>query len=406
MKNIELLSPIGNIESLYAAIKAGADSIYFGVEQLNMRVLNNNFKINDIEKIIKICKKNKIKKYLTLNTIIYDHDIILAKKIIKICKKNKIDGIIAMDNFIINYCNKLKIPVHISTQLNITNLETVKFYSKFSDAIVLSRELNLKQIKYICDQINKQNIIGKSKKKLKIEIFCHGSLCMAISGKCYLSLHNHNSSANRGACKQNCRRRYLVKDYKNNINLKIDNEYIMSSKDLCTIGFLDKILLTGIKILKIEGRSKSPEYVYIVTKCYKKAIKYIKNNNYNTKNKKKLIKKLKTVYNRGFWSGYYLGAKIGKWNNIDGSKSLYKKIFIGIIKKYYKKNMLILIQSYDLKINDKILIIGNKIGVKKIKIKKIKNKDNKKVKYVKKGEFCNIDINFKVYKNNKIYKLI
>lgn len=408
MGKIELLSPIGNYESLYAAIESGADSIYFGVEQLNMRALNSNFTIKDIELISKICKINNIKKYLTLNTIIYDHDIILVKNILKICKKFNIDGIIAMDNFVINYSNKLNLPIHISTQLNITNIETLKFYSKYSDVVVLSRELNLNQIKYICNLINKNNIKGYSKNKIKIEIFCHGSLCMAISGKCYLSLHTYNSSANRGACKQNCRRKYLVKDYISNNDYKIDNEYIMSSKDLCTINFLDKIINTGVSILKIEGRGKSPEYVSISTKCYKEAINSIYNNTYNNDKIKYWINKLKNIYNRGFWSGYYLGQKIGEWTNKSGSLSLTKKIYIGYIKKFLnkKKIMVLLIEAYDLKINDYIYIIGNKVGVKKIKIKLLINNNKKKVNIINKGEICSIKINFKVYKNNKIYKIV
>ncbi|MDH3004734.1 MAG: U32 family peptidase [Candidatus Shikimatogenerans sp. JK-2022] len=408
MNKIEILSPAGNYESLYAAIESGADSIYFGVEQLNMRALNNKFKINDIKKIASICKKNKVKKYLTLNTIIYDHDINLVKEILKISKKNNINGIIAMDNFVINYANKLKIPINISTQLNITNFETLKFYSKFSDIIVLSRELNLNQIKNICKKIKIENILGFSKKLIKIEIFCHGSLCMAISGKCYFSLHTYNSSANRGACKQNCRRKYIVKDYLNNLKYKIDNEYIMSSKDLCTISFLDKIVNTGINILKIEGRGKSPEYVSITTKCYKEALNSILNNTYSKDKVKYWINELKKVYNRNFWGGYYLGQKIGEWTNKDGNYSIEKKIFIGSILKYIKKekSMLINILSYNLKQNDKIYIIGKKIGVKKMVIKKKILIKKKKKKKIKKGEIGSIKVPFKVYKKNSIYKII
>ncbi|WGH25263.1 MAG: U32 family peptidase [Candidatus Shikimatogenerans bostrichidophilus] len=408
MKKIELLSPINNYESLYAAIESGANSIYFGVEQLNMRAVNSNLKIKDIRKISNICKKKKIKKYLTLNTIIYDHDILLVKRILKTCKKYDIDGIIAMDNFVINYSNKLNLPIHISTQLNITNIESLKFYSKYSDVIVLSRELNLNQIKNICSLIKKNNIKGFSKKKIKIEIFCHGSLCMAVSGKCYLSLHTYNSSANRGACKQNCRREYLVKDYKSNLSYKISNEYIMSSKDLCTINFLDKIIDTGINILKIEGRGKSPEYVSVITKCYKEAIESIVNKSYTQEKINDWIYKLSCVYNRGFWSGYYLGQRIGEWTQNSGSLSLKKKIYIGKVIKFYNKIkvMIMLIQSYNLEIFDNIYIIGNKIGVKETKVKKIINKKKKEVSEVKKGEICSIKVEFKVYTNNKIYKII
>ncbi|WGH26532.1 MAG: U32 family peptidase [Candidatus Shikimatogenerans bostrichidophilus] len=407
-KKIELLSPIGSIESLYAAINSGANSIYYGIEQLNMRSINSSFRIKDIKYINNICIKNNIKKYLTLNSIIYDHDINLTKKILNSSKDNNIDGVIAMDNFVIKYCNKIKIPVHISTQLNITNIESLKFYSKYADVFVLSRELNLNQIKYICKIIKNENILGFSKKRIKIEIFCHGSLCMATSGKCYISLHSYNSSANRGSCKQNCRRKYLVKDKKSKFKMLIDNEYIMSPKDLCTINFLDKIIKTGIDILKIEGRGKSPEYVSVCTKNYKKALFYIKKKKYSNTIKKKLINNLKKVYNRGFWDGYYLGQKIGEWTDKDGNKSIFKKIFIGIILKYLtiKKIAILDIKNYNLKINDKILIIGNKIGVKKFKIKSLRDKNKKKKKKIKQNNICTFYIPFKIYPKNKIYKLI
>lgn len=313
-----------------------------------------------------------------------------------------------MDNFVINYANKLKIPIHISTQLNITNIESLKFYSKFTDVFVLSRELNLNQIKNICKKIKINKIKGFSNKLIKIEIFCHGSLCMAISGKCYISLHSYNSSANRGVCKQNCRRKYIVKDKKTNFKMLIDNEYIMSPKDLCTINFLDKIINTGINILKIEGRGKSPEYISVCTKCYKEAILSIYNNTYNEDKILFWINELKKVYNRGFWKGYYLGKKIGEWVKKDNSLSTNKKIFIGTIIKYYnkKKIMIINIQSFNLKINDKILIIGNKIGVKKYKIISLKDKNKKNIKNIEKNNICTSYIPFKVYKKNKIYKII
>ncbi|WOX79318.1 peptidase U32 family protein [Candidatus Shikimatogenerans bostrichidophilus] len=408
MKKIELLSPVGNYDSLYAAIESGADSIYYGIEQLNMRASKINFTIKDIKKINEICKKKNIKKYLTLNTIIYDHDINFVKKILYEAKEYNIDAIIAMDSFVIKYSNKLNLPIHISTQLNITNYESLKFYSKYSDVFVLSRELNLNQIKYITNKINLYNLKGFSKKKIKIEIFCHGSLCMAISGKCYLSLHTYNSSANRGVCKQNCRRKYIVKDKESNIELEVDNEYIMSSKDLCTINFLDKIIDSGVSILKIEGRNKSPEYVSKCTKCYKEAIESIYNNTYKKEKILIWINELKKVYNRGFWSGYYLGEKIGQWNNCYGSKAIKKKIFIGIVKKYYnkKKIMEIEIKSNDIKKKDKILIIGNNLGVKEIEIKLLKNENKEIINKIKKGNICTTYVPFKVFKNNKIYKII
>ncbi|XBT18194.1 MAG: peptidase U32 family protein [Candidatus Shikimatogenerans sp. Tser] len=299
MKKIKILAPINDFISLKCAIKAKTDCVYFGINHLNMRARNSvNFKIKDLKKIHKICKKNNIKHYLTLNTVIYNHDINTIKKIIKY-SKNKITGIIASDNFVIQYAYKNKIDIILSTQNNVTNIETIKFYAKYVNTIVLSRELNLKQIKEIILMIKKYKILNNKKKLIKIEIFCHGSLCMAISGKCYISLYNNNTSANRGICKQNCRYKYKVKDQFNN-KMDINNEYIMSSKDLCTIPFLEKIVKIGVSQLKIEGRSKSPEYIYTTIKTYKKALKLINENNYNNKNKIKLLNKLKKVYNRGF----------------------------------------------------------------------------------------------------------
>ncbi|XBT18378.1 MAG: peptidase U32 family protein [Candidatus Shikimatogenerans sp. Tduv] len=408
MKKIKILAPINNFISLKCAIKAKTDFIYFGINHLNMRARNNiNFKLKDLKKISKICKKNNIKSYLTLNTIIYNHDIKLVKKIINY-SKNKINGIIASDNFVIQYAYKKKINVILSTQNNVTNIETIKFYSKYIDTVVLSRELNLKQIKEIIKMIKKYKIVNRKNKKIKIEIFCHGSLCMAVSGKCYISLYNNNSSANRGICKQNCRYEYLVKDKFNN-EMSIKNKYIMSSKDLCTIPFLDKIVKTGISILKIEGRSKSPEYIYTTIKVYKKALNLIKNKKYNKKNKQKLLNKLKKVYNRGFWSGYYLGKKIGEWSKKPGNNSKYKKIYIGNIIKYYKKINVIkcIIKTFYLKINEKIIIYNKYIGILKKKIKKIK-KNNINIKKVKKNDIFTIKINkkYKIKKNDKIYKIV
>src|SRR3989344_8296374 len=329
-KNIELMSTVGNYESLIAAINSGADSIYFGVEQLNMRAKSaNNFTIKDIDKITKICKENKIECFLTLNTIMYNHDLNLMKKICNKAKKSNVNAIIASDVSAMMYANSIGLNVHCSTQTNVSNIESVKFYSKFVDVIVLARELTLMQTKDICNKIKKQNIKGPSGNPIRIEIFAHGALCVAISGKCYMSLAVYNASANRGACLQNCRRSYRVIDEETGDELVVNNKYVMSPKDLCTIGFIDKILDSGVSILKIEGRGRPPEYVYTVVKCYKEAIDSYYNKTYNQEKIDKWTKELESVFNRGFWhGGYYLGKKLGEWSGSYGSKAKKEKSFI------------------------------------------------------------------------------
>ncbi len=309
MKNkIELLSPVGSFENLHAAIQGGADAIYFGVEQLNMRAKSiNSFSINDIEKVKTICSQHHIKSYITLNTVMYEHDMQLLKTILKEVKKQSIDAVIAADFAVMEYCKQLQIPVHISTQANVSNIESVKFFAHFADAVVLARELTLKQVKQIAGEISRKKIKGISGELMRIEVFVHGALCMAISGKCYLSLHSQNSSANRGACAQNCRHAYKVRDLETDEELMIDNKYIMSPKDLCTINILDQIINNGATILRIEGRSKGPEYVYTVTKAYRQAIEEIQAGTYTQEKAEEWKTELNEVYNRGFWEGYYLG---------------------------------------------------------------------------------------------------
>lgn len=324
------MAPAGNFESLQAAISNGADSVYFGIEQLNMRARANiNFTIDDIPEIVKRCKPNRVRTYLTLNTIVYDHDLSLIKTILDEAKANNVSAVIAMDQAVISYAREIEMEVHISTQINITNIETVKFYALFADTIVLSRELSLRQVKKITDQIIKDQIKGPSGNLIKIEIFGHGALCMAVSGKCYLSLHSHNSSANRGACKQNCRKKYTVIDQESGFEIEIDNAYMMSPKDLCTIEFLDQIIISGVKVLKIEGRGRAPEYVATVVKTYKEAINAYFDGSFTKEKTTKWMKELKKVYNRGFWDGYYLGQKLGEWSDVDGSKATQKKFISG-----------------------------------------------------------------------------
>jgi len=306
MQKLELMSPSGSFEALMSAIKAGCDSVYFGVEQLNMRARSSiNFSLEDLKEIAQIAKENQIKTYITLNTIVYDHDLKLMKDIITAAKESGIDAIIASDHAVMNYAKKIAMPIHISTQCNITNIDSVEFYASYADVMVLSRELSLSQVEDIAKEIKRRDIRGPKGELVRLEIFGHGALCMAVSGKCYLSLHSHNASANRGACIQNCRRSYIVIDKEEGYELEIDNEYIMSAKDLCTIDFLDKIIKSGVSVLKIEGRGRSADYVYETTKCYREAIDSIYEGSYTEQKIVEWKERLARVYNRGFWDGYY-----------------------------------------------------------------------------------------------------
>jgi U32 family peptidase len=407
VNKVELMAPAGNFESLNAAIKAGANSVYFGIKGLNMRSLGaRNFEISDLKKISEICKENNVKTYLTLNTIIYDNDFDLMKNIINNAKKANINAIIAMDFSVFNYCQEIKMEVHTSTQANVSNIEAVKFFSKFADTIVLARELSLEQIKYICNEIKKQKIKGPNGKLVKIEVFIHGALCVAISGKCYMSLASYNKSANRGECLQVCRRKYRVFDDETNNELVIDNNYVMSPKDLCTIKILDKIIESGVSVLKIEGRGRSMDYVYETVKVYREAIDAYYENKFSEKKLKKWEERLNSVFNRGFWhGGYYLNDKVGEWSNTYGSKSTKKKIYIGDVLNYYsnKKIADIDIKSEEINIDDEILIIGNTTYVKSI-IKSIHSDKGEEKKAIK-GLIVSINVPERVRKNDKVYVL-
>ena len=410
MKNrtIEIMAPAGSWQSLQAAIQGGANSVYFGIEQLNMRARSsNNFTLKDLIEIAELCNKKNIKTYITLNTIIYDHDLILMKKIVDTAKQANITAIIASDQAVIGYAASVNMEVHISTQTNVTNLETIRFFSHFADVVILSRELSLLQVKEITKEIEKQQIKGPSGNLIKIEIFVHGALCMAVSGKCYMSLHTTNSSANRGACIQNCRKTYTVTDKEDGHQFDIDNEYIMSPKDLCTIGFLDQVLDSGSSILKIEGRGRSPEYVKTTTQCYREAADAYLEGTYNKEKVKGWMSRLTTVYNRGFWDGYYLGQKIGEWTGAHGSKATKKKIYLGKAKKYFTK---IQVAEFDLeaqhlKEGDNILIAGKTTGIIETIVAEIRIND-KQVKGVKKGDNFSIKLNHKVRPSDKLYKVI
>ena len=319
---VELLSPAGSWESLMAAIQGGCDAVYFGIEQLNMRARSSiNFVMEDLAKISAVAKEHHIKTYITLNTILYDHDLQLMRTIVDAAKNNGIDAIIASDHAVMNYARKIGMPLHISTQANITNIETVEFYAQYADVMVMARELTLDQVSNIVKLIRRREITGPSGYPVGVEIFGHGALCMAVSGKCYLSLHSHFASANRGACVQNCRRNYIVTDKEDGVELEIDNEYIFSAKDLCTIDFLDKILDTGISTLKIEGRGRSEDYVYITAKCYREAIDALAEGSYTKEKVEGWKKQLETVYNRGFWDGYYLGKKM-----VNGAVNMVRRL--------------------------------------------------------------------------------
>lgn len=407
-KNIEVMAPVGSYEALSAAIKGGCNSVYFGIEQLNMRARSsNNFTTEDLAKIANICNEKNIRTYITLNTVLYDHDINLMKTIIDAAKENGITAVIVSDHAAMNYAKKIGYPVHISTQCNISNIETVEFYSQYADVMVMARELSLQQVGSISTEIERREIKGPSGNNIEVEVFAHGALCMAVSGKCYLSLHSHNSSANRGACIQNCRKEYTVIDKEEGHELEIDNEYIMSAKDLATIDFLDKVLNAGVRVLKIEGRGRSADYVYTTVKCYREAVDSIIEGTYTKEKINDWKKRLSTVYNRGFWDGYYLGKKMGEWSESYGSKATLKKIFVGKGIKYFPKAKVgeFLLETHSLKKGDNILITGPTTGVIETSIDEIRV-DEKNVDEVNKGEHFSIKINEQIRASDKLYKIV
>lgn len=409
MEKIELMSPAGSFEALTAAIQGGCNSVYFGVEQLNMRArATMNFTIEDLPEIARICKENNIRSYLTLNTIVYDHDLALMKNVINAAKQAGITAVIASDQAVIGYAFSKKMEVHISTQLNITNVETIRFYSHFADVMVLSRELSLRQMKNICDAVKKEEIKGPSGSLVEIEVFGHGALCMAVSGKCYLSLHTQNASANRGACVQNCRRSYTVIDNEDGHQLEIDNEYIMSPKDLCTIDFLDELIDAGIKVLKIEGRGKSADYVKTVTQCYREAIDSYYEGTYTAEKAANWMHRLSEVYNRGFWGGYYLGKELGEWTNAPGSKALNRKIYIGKGNHYFSRSGVaeFLIEAYSLNVGDKIAVIGPTTGVVEATVTSLHVNEEGAKTVANKGDYCAFPLGIQIRKSDKLYKIV
>ena len=405
--SIEIISPAGSYESLMAAIKAGCNSVYFGVEQLNMRARSsNNFTLEDLKKIAEIGKENNVKTYLTLNTILYDHDITLMKSIVDAAKENGISAIIASDHAVMNYAKKIQMEIHISTQANVSNIDTVEFYANFADVVVLARELSLKQVADIGREIKRRNITGPKGNLIELEIFAHGALCMAVSGKCYLSLHTHFASANRGACIQNCRHSYIVTDKEDeNIEFEVDNEFIMSAKDLCTIDFIDQILDAGVTVLKLEGRGRSVDYVYTVTKCYSEAKQAYLDGTFTPEKIENWKTELSTVFNRGFWDGYYLGRKMGEWCNENGSKSSKRKIYLAKGLKYFDKANVgeFKCESQSLTVGDEIMITGPTTGYLEMKIEELRV-DGQLTEKVIKGDTFTIATPERIRPSDKLYK--
>lgn len=407
-KGYEIMAPAGSWESLAAAVKAGADSVYFGIESLNMRAHSAaRFTINDLDAIVGRCKEAGVKSYLTVNTIIYGEDLQLMRSICDAAKTSGISAIIASDVAVLQYCNTIGQEIHLSTQLNISNIEALKFYARFADVAVLARELNMGQVSEIARQIDEQNVLGPNGQRVRIEMFCHGALCMAISGKCYLSLNNLGYSANRGACLQVCRRSYTVRDRETGVELDVDNKYIMSPKDLKTIRFVDRMVKAGVKVFKIEGRARGPEYVYTTVQCYKQALEAALEGTTTEAMKDQWDERLKTVFNRGFWDGYYLGQRLGEWNKEYGSSATERKVYVGKGIKYFSK---IGVAEFQLEANtldkdDKLLITGPTTGALFLNADEIRY-DLQPVDHAEKGWRVSIPVPEKVRPSDKLYKLV
>ncbi len=407
-EEFEIMAPVGSYESLRAAIQGGANSIYFGIEGLNMRSKSsNNFTVDDLHEIVKIAKQHNVKTYLTVNTVLYDQDLNLMRKIILAAKEAQISAVIASDVSAISFAREIGVEVHLSTQLNISNIEALKFYAQFADVVVLARELDMDQVAQIYHQIQLQQIKGPNGQLIQIEMFCHGALCMAVSGKCYLSLHNTQSSANRGACLQTCRRSYIVTDKETGQELEVDNEYIMSPKDLKTIHFLNKMVDAGVRVFKIEGRARGPEYVHTVVKAYSEALNAILDDSYNQEKIDVWNKELATVFNRGFWDGYYLGQKLGEWSHNYGNRATQRKMYIGKGTNYFPKIGVaeFVMETQSLKVGDQILITGPTTGVIKMIVPEIRV-ELKKVEQTVKGDTFSIPVAQKIRRSDKLYKLV
>lgn len=399
------MAPAGNFECLMAAIQGGADSVYFGIDKLNMRSHSaNNFALEDLEKVCNICRDNDVKSYLTLNIVLYDEDLEEMGEILQMAKKAGITAVIASDMAAIMHAHSLGMEVHISTQLNVSNVEALRFYAEYADVIVLARELNLEQVAKIKEVIDLENIKGPSGRKVEIEMFCHGALCMAISGKCYLSLHEYAASANRGSCYQICRRGYRVTDLETGSELEIDNKYIMSPKDLCTIEFIDKIIKAGATVLKIEGRARSSEYVKTVTSAYREAVDAFLAGKYTPELAASLKERLATVFNRGFWDGYYQGARLGEWSDVYGNKATRTKTYVGKVTNYFSNVEVaeIMVSTGSFSVGDSLLITGPTTGVVEYEVSEIRV-DLRNVGSAVKGDLCTIPVSEKLRRGDKVY---
>ena len=401
------MAPVGSRDSLAAAIQAGADSVYFGVGQLNMRSHSaNHFDLNDLDYIVATCREHGIKTYLTVNTIIYDDDVETMHAIVDAAVKAGVSAVIASDVAVMTYCRKVGMEVHLSTQLNISNVEALEFYSRFADVSVLARELNMKQVRHIHDEIARRNVCGPSGKQVRIEMFCHGALCMAVSGKCYMSLHAANRSANRGQCVQVCRRSYTVTDNETGNQLEIDNKYIMSPKDLKTIRFIDKMMDAGVRVFKIDGRARGPEYVYTVVSCYKEAIESVLDGTFTEEKKAVWDERLATVFNRGFWDGYYQGQTMGEWNDQYGSLATEKKTLVGMVNKYFSKIGVgeIAVQASTFKKGDRLLITGPTTGAMYLDATEIHD-DNGPIEDTVQHTYVSVPVPGKVRPHDKVFRI-
>ena len=407
IEEFEIMAPVGSRESLAAAIKAGAGSVYFGIGQLNMRSHSaNHFTIDDLREIATTCDKHGIKTYLTVNTIIYGEDLNAMREIVDAAKEARITAVIASDVAVMAYCAEKGVEVHLSTQLNITNIESLKFYARFADVVVLARELNMEQVAEIHRQIVEQHICGPRGELIRIEMFCHGAFCMAVSGKCYMSLHDANRSANRGECVQICRRSYTVTDNETGNQLEIDNKYIMSPKDLKTVRFIDRMMEAGVRVFKIEGRARGPEYVHTVVSCYKEAIASVLDGTYTEEKKDRWDERLATVFNRGFWDGYYQGQKMGEWNKHYGSSATERKVLVGKVMKYFSKLGVaeVAVEATDFAVGDKLLITGPTTGALWLNADEIRF-DLKPVERALQKQRVSIPVPEKVRPNDKLFKL-
>lgn len=405
---IEVMCPVGSWESLQGAIQGGADSIYFGVQGLNMRAGSSvNFTLDDLARIVATCREHGIKTYLTLNTVLFDEDIPYMRQVVERAKREGIDAVIVADQAAMDYARQQGVEVHISTQLNIGNTEAVAFYARYADVVVLARELSLDKVRHIYDQIEARDIRGPKGHRVRIEMFAHGALCMAVSGKCYLSLHERNASANRGACNQICRRAYAVKDREGEIELDIENEYIMSPKDLCTVGFVNKLADAGVRVLKIEGRARSAEYVRTVCECYDEAIRAYLEGNYSAERIEGWKRRLATVFNRGFWNGYYLGQRLGEWSEVYGSKATKKKVLLGKVTNYFTKLGVgeFKLESFDLQVGEEILIQGQTTGTLQMRVSELRV-DLSPVGRVEKGTVFSMAVEEKIRRGDKLYKWV